>query len=112
MKNKFFVYQPDGDGCSEFVAFDGAFGESILDEAECVKMLNGFNSTCAANQALITKQSEQIKMLRDALELVHLEIYYDKNGDEVDAGGNFGQRYNDAMQIIHMALEATKPVEE
>lgn len=117
MKNKFFVYQPDGDGCSEFVAFDGAFGESILDEAECVKMLNGFNSTCDANQALITKQAEQIKILRNALEIVRPDIYYNQDGEEVCAGGIFtidenGDADNESMQQIHEALEATKPVEE
>lgn len=61
MSDKFFVYQPYGEGCGDFVAFNGAYGESILDEAECVKMLNGFNNTCI-------KQEWQIKMLREALE--------------------------------------------
>lgn len=60
MSDKFIVYQPDGDDCGDFVAFNGAYGESILNESECVKMLNGFNNTC-------DKLTEQNKMLREAL---------------------------------------------
>lgn len=66
-----------------------------------------------ANQALITKQAEQIKVLRDALEMFRPEIYYNQDGEEVDVGGNFtiyadGDADNEAMQKVHEALEATK----
>ncbi len=66
-----------------------------------------------ANQAIITKQSEQIKVLREALEMFRPEIYYNQNGEEVDAGGNFtiysdGDADNEAMQKVHEALESTE----
>lgn len=66
-----------------------------------------------ANQALITKQAEQIKVLREALEMFRPEIYYNQDGKEVDVGGNFtiyadGDADNEAMQKVHEALEATK----
>lgn len=66
-----------------------------------------------ANQALITKHAEHIKMLREALELFRPEIYYNQDGEEVDAGGNFtiysdGDADNEAMQKVHEALEATE----
>ncbi len=67
----------------------------------------------AENQSLITKQAEQIKMLRDALEMFRPEIYYNQNGEEIYVGGNFtiysdGDADNEAMQKVHEALEATK----
>lgn len=59
------------------------------------------------------EKTEQIKMLREALEMFRPEIYYNQNGEEVDAGGNFtiysdGVADNEAMQKVHEALEATK----
>lgn len=59
------------------------------------------------------KDKEKIKLLRDALELVRPETYYNQDGEEVDAGGFFvfmdnGSVDNEAMQQIHEALEATK----
>ncbi len=95
-------------------------GESDLGSLSCnsftdaaVIAINSYD----ANQALITKQAEQIKMLRDALEMFRPEIYYNQNGEEVDVGGNFtiysdGEADNEAMRKVHDALEATKPVEE
>lgn len=64
-------------------------------------------------EAIITKQAEQIKMLREALEMFRPEIYYNQDGEEVDVGGNFtiyadGDADNEAMQKVHEALEATK----
>lgn len=98
MVDKFFVYQPDGEGCGDFVAFNGAYGESILDEAECVKMLNRFNNTCA-------KQEEQINMLRDALN----SLTQDYDSEEV--AHHFGIGHDTAYKAV-MALEITEPVEE
>jgi hypothetical protein len=86
MSDKFFVYQPDGEDCGDYVAFNGAYGESILNDEECVKMLNGFNNTCA-------KQAEQIKMMRDAL----LEI------DRLPAS-----RFDEARCIAYVALSAAE----
>lgn len=65
------------------------------------------------SQALIAKQSEHIKMLREALEMFRPEIYYNQDGEEIDVGGNFtiyadGDADNEAMQKVHEALEATK----
>ena len=98
MSDKFFVYQPYGEGCGDFVAFNSAYGESILDEFECVKMLNGFNKTCA-------KQEEQINMLRDALN----SLTQDYDSEEV--AHHFGIDHDTAYKAV-MALEITEPVEE
>jgi len=62
---------------------------------------------------LIAKQAEQIKMLREALELVRPEIYYNQDGVEVWAGGNMyigtdDDADNKTMQKIHEALSATE----
>lgn len=66
-----------------------------------------------ANQALIAKQSEKIKMLREALEMFRPEIYYNQNGEEIYVGGKFtiysdGDADSEAMQQVHEVLEATK----
>lgn len=58
---------------------------------------------------IIAKQAEQIKVLREALELFKPEIYYNQNGEEVDVGGNFtiysdGDADNEAMQKVHESL--------
>lgn len=74
---------------------------------------DGVKSIFTDDKAIIAKQAEQIKMLREALELFKPEIYYNQNGEEVDVGGNFtiysdGDADNEAMQKVHEALEATK----
>jgi hypothetical protein len=60
---------------------------------------------------LIAKQAEQIKMLREALELVRPEVYYNQDGVEVWAGGSMTIGTDDdvdskTMQKIHEALSA------
>lgn len=107
--------------CSVVDRFDGSDaiavnGYELLSSHHAEKVERAINSY-DASQDLITKQVEQIKMLRDALELVRPEIYYNQSGDEVCAGGNFlidsnGDADNGAMQQIHEALEATKPYKE
>lgn len=62
---------------------------------------------------LIAKQAGQIKMLRDALELVRPEVYYNQDGVEVWAGGHMtigtdDDADNETMQKIHEALSATE----
>lgn len=94
----------------------GFFGHNVLTGHHVDKIEVAINSY-DANKELIIKQAEQIKMLRDALEMFRPEIYYNQNGEEVDVGGNFtiysdGDADNEAMQKVHDALEATKPVEE
>ena len=53
-KGKYFVYQPDGDGCMEFVAQEGAWGPVIIDETIAVKLLN-------ESQERIKQLEEQVK---------------------------------------------------
>jgi hypothetical protein len=60
---------------------------------------------------LIAKQAEQIKMLREALELVRPEVYYNQDGVEVWAGWSMTIGTDDdvdskTMQKIHEALSA------
>ena len=94
---------------SDAIAVDGC---ELLSSHHAEKVEIAINSY-DANQALIAKQAEQIKMLREALELFKPEIYYNQNGEEVDVGGNFtiysdGDADNEAMQKVHEVLEATK----
>jgi uncharacterized protein YcgI (DUF1989 family) len=99
MSDKFFIYQPEGEGCGDFVAFNGAYGESILDEAECVKMLNGFNNTCA-------KQAEQIKMLREALS--NLASISHENEEKLADRMYKDFKESDELLMAYKALSATE----
>lgn len=85
-------------------------GVRIIRKPEAVDIMN-------KQHEAITKQAKQIKILRNALEIVRPDIYYNQDGEEVCAGGIFtidenGDADNESMQQIHEALEATKPVEE
>lgn len=73
----------------------------------------GVKSMFTDDKALIAKQAEQIKVLREALEMFRPEIYYNQNGEEIYVGGKFtiysdGDADSEAMQQVHEVLEATK----
>ena len=73
----------------------------------------GVKSMFTDDKALIAKQAEQIKVLREALEMFRPEIYYNQNGEEIYVGGKFtiysdGDADSEAMQHVHEALESTK----
>lgn len=85
---------------NEYVAICECF--EVTDAEDIVNALNSHDNL-----------TEQIKMLREALELVRPDIYYNQDGDEIEAGGNFlidnnGSSDNEAMQQIHEALSATE----
>lgn len=73
----------------------GAWHEGIADFA-CTAIESYYT-----NQDLITKQAEQIKMLRKALVACKVNLSY---SDDTFAGGY--------IELANKALEATKPVEE
>lgn len=64
-----------------------------------------------ANQELITKQAEQLKMLRSALEAV-VKVNHTHGGSLGSSGSFYYKVSENVFKLCDKALEATKPVEE
>ena len=71
-KGKYFVYQPDGDGCMEFVAQEGAWGPVIIEETIAVKLLN-------ENQDRIKELESELDSMTHAAKELHGTIEEDRD---------------------------------
>lgn len=68
-------------------------------------------SSYDANQALITNQAEQIKVLRSALDAV-VKVNHTHGGSLGFSGHFYYKVSENVFKLCDKALEATKPVEE